>query len=47
VRISDRAVANLQEYANLLRRFKPVETVSVVIRRGGKELTVPMTFAER
>jgi hypothetical protein len=47
VRINDRAVANLQEYSNLLRTFKPGETVSVVIQRGGKELTVPVTLAER
>jgi hypothetical protein len=47
VRINDRAVANLQEYSTLLRTFKPGETVSVVIRRGAKELTVPVTLAER
>jgi aminopeptidase N len=47
VRINDRAVANLQEYSNLLRTFRPGERVSVVIRRGGKDLTVPVTLAER
>jgi S1-C subfamily serine protease len=47
VRINDRAVANLQEYSTLLRAFKPGETVSVVVRRGEKELTVRVTLGER
>jgi hypothetical protein len=47
VRLNDRSVANLQEYSNLLRTFKPGDTVSVVVQREGKELTVSVTLAER
>ncbi|MGE5815656.1 MAG: M20/M25/M40 family metallo-hydrolase [Acidobacteriota bacterium] len=47
VRINDRAVANLQEYSTLLRTFQPGQTVSVVVRRGEKELTVQVTLGER
>jgi S1-C subfamily serine protease len=47
LRINDQPLANLQEYSNLLRTLKPGQTVSVVLRRGGKELTVSVTLAER
>jgi hypothetical protein len=47
LRINDRPIANLQEYSNLLRTLKPGQTVSVVLRRGEKELTVSVTLGER
>jgi aminopeptidase N len=47
VRINDQPIANLQEYSNLLRTLKPGQTVSVVLRRGDKELTVSVMLAER
>jgi hypothetical protein len=47
LRIDDEPIANLQEYSNLLRTLKPGQTVSVLLRRGDRELTVPVTLAER
>ena len=47
MRINDQPIANLQEYSNLLRTMKPGQTVTVVVRRGDKELTVSVTLAER
>ncbi len=47
VRINDQPIANLQEYSNLLRTLKPGQTVSVVLKRGEKELTVSVTLTER
>lgn len=47
LQIDGRPVANLQEYSNLLRALKPGQTVSVLLQRGGKELTVQVTLAER
>jgi S1-C subfamily serine protease len=45
--VNDRAIANLQEYSNLLRELKPGETVSVVLRRGDQQLTVSVTLGAR
>ncbi|HET9262281.1 MAG TPA: M20/M25/M40 family metallo-hydrolase [Vicinamibacterales bacterium] len=47
VRINDHLIANLQEYSNLLRTLQPGQTVSVVVQRGGKEMTVSVTLGER
>jgi hypothetical protein len=47
VRINDQPIANLQEYSNLLRALKPGQTVTVVVKRGDKELTMTVTLAER
>jgi S1-C subfamily serine protease len=47
LRIDGQPIANLQEYSNLLRTLKPGQTVTVVVRRGEKELSVPVTLAER
>jgi hypothetical protein len=47
LRIDDHPIANLQEYSNLLRTLEPGQTVTVVVRRGDKELTVPVTLGER
>ena len=47
IRINEQPVANLQEYSNLLRTLKPGQTVSVVLRRGEKELTLSVTLGER
>ncbi len=47
MRINDQPIANLQEYSNLLRTLKPGQTVTVVVRRGEKELTLSVTLAER
>jgi S1-C subfamily serine protease len=47
LRINDQPVGNLQEYSNLLQTMKPGQTVSVVLRRGEKEMTVSVTLGER
>ncbi len=47
VRIDNQAIANLQEYSNLLRTLKPGQTVTVIVKRGDKELTLSVTLAER
>jgi hypothetical protein len=47
LRINDSAIANLQEYSNLLRTFSPGHTVSVLLRRGTEDVKVDVTLAER
>jgi len=47
LRINDSAIANLQEYSNLLRTFSPGHTVSVRLRRGTEDVKVDVTLAER
>ena len=47
LRINDQPLGNLQEYSNLLRALKPGQTVTVVLRRGDKELTMTVVLAER
>ncbi|HSL20348.1 MAG TPA: M20/M25/M40 family metallo-hydrolase [Vicinamibacterales bacterium] len=47
LQINDQPIANLKEYASLLRTLKPGQTVTVVVKRGDKELTVSVTLAER
>ena len=47
LRVNDQPLGNLQEYSNILRTLKPGQTVSVVLRRGEKELTLSVTLAER
>jgi S1-C subfamily serine protease len=46
-RVNGTAVANLQEYSNLLRTLTPGQRVTVVVRRGADELTIEVTLAER
>ena len=46
-RVNGTAVANLQEYSNLLRTLTPGQRVTVVVRRGAEELTIEVTLAER
>ncbi len=45
--IDGKAVANLQEYAGVLRGLTPGQTVKVVITRGAGDLTLDVTLAER
>jgi hypothetical protein len=47
LRLNDRSIANLKEYADLLRTVKPGDTVTVVVRRGDRELTFGVTLTER
>mgnify|MGYP003514830200 CR=1 FL=1 len=41
------AVANLQEYSNLLRTLAPGQRVAVMIRRGAEDIRMDVTLAER
>ncbi|MBN2430996.1 MAG: M20/M25/M40 family metallo-hydrolase [Acidobacteria bacterium] len=47
IRLGDTPVRNLQEYAAALKGHVPGETVSMIIRRNGSELTLSLTLAER
>jgi hypothetical protein len=47
LRINDQPLGNLQEYSNVLRALKPGQTVTVVLRRGDKELTMTVVLGER
>jgi hypothetical protein len=47
LKVGDRAIANLQDYSNVLRALNPGDTVPVVVRRGDKELTVTVTLGGR
>jgi hypothetical protein len=47
LRVNDQPLANLQEYSNVLRALKPGQSVTVVLRRGDKELTMTVVLAER
>jgi len=47
LKIDDKAVANLQEFSNLLRALQPGQTVTVLLRRGDQERTLKVTLAER
>ena len=47
LRVDDKAVANLQEFSNLLRALQPSQTVTVLLRRGDQERTLKVTLAER
>ncbi len=47
MRVNDAAVANLQEYSNLLRTLAPGQRVAVLIRRGAEDITIEVTLAER
>jgi hypothetical protein len=47
MRINGAPVGNLQEYSNLLRTLSPGQRVAVLLRRGGEDLTLDVTLAER
>jgi hypothetical protein len=47
LRIDDKAVANLQEFSNLLRTLQPGQTITVLLRRGAEERTLKVTLSER
>jgi hypothetical protein len=47
LKIDGKAVANLQEYSNLLRTLQPGQTVAVLLRRGDQDVTLKVTLAER
>jgi S1-C subfamily serine protease len=47
LRVDDTAVANLQEYSNLLRTLSPGQVVAVVLRRGAEDVKLTVTLAER
>ena len=47
MRINDAAIANLQEFSNVLRALTPGQTVSVVVRRGTDDVQVQVTLAQR
>jgi aminopeptidase N len=47
LKVGDQAVANLQDYSNILRELEPGATVPVVVRRGDKELTITVILAGR
>jgi aminopeptidase YwaD len=47
LRLGDQPVASLQDYSTVLRTLKPGDTVTVVVRRGEKELRLEVTLAER
>jgi len=47
LRVGERPVGDLKEYAEALRAVAPGQTVVVVVRRGSEDLTVPVTLGER
>jgi S1-C subfamily serine protease len=47
MRINGAAVGNLQEFSNLLRTLSPGQRVAVLLRRGGEDVTLDVTLAER
>ena len=47
MRINDAAVGSLQEFSNLLRALSPGQRVAVLLRRGGEDVTLDVTLAER
>jgi len=47
VNVNGAAVANLQEYSNLLRTLAPGQRVAVMIRRGAEDIRMDVTLAER
>ena len=46
-RIGESAVANLKEYADVLKSFQPGEAVTLVYLREGKEYSLTITLAAR
>jgi membrane-associated protease RseP (regulator of RpoE activity) len=47
LKVDGRDVGNLQDFAGILRRLSPGQTVKVVLSRGGQEQTLDVTVVER
>ncbi|MCP5051617.1 MAG: M20/M25/M40 family metallo-hydrolase [bacterium] len=47
VKLGDTVVANLREYSNALKTYKPGDTVTIVYMREGKEYSVSITLGAR
>jgi hypothetical protein len=47
LRIDGKEIANLQEFSNVLRTLAPGQAVTVLLMRGGREVTLTVTLAER
>ena len=45
IRIGDNDVANIYDYMAATRNSEPGDTVSVIVQRNGKELTLQVTLA--
>jgi len=45
IKLGNVEVANLREYSNVLKTFKPGDTTTMVYLREGKEYSTPITLA--